>query len=454
MRFILRVLLLILLGVWTSSAQVLVFPITGGSAGAGQATNAIGSANGKGTNASLYGTTTLVGPVIVSSDATFSGGNPIDFTSLTLSEDLLVSGNADFPGAASAGSLDVARYFSVLKFRDYGVTNLPPGTNFIIDLDGPLFARLAVTNTATVSLTNSANLSPGHATSRTRTMTLQIAMPSPGYTVYFQNIGPVRIDWRDGLGPGLGIGMTNYVDITWDGTNLHGFARQEVIAGTGSPVHSNSPTIYQPRFLGGAGVSNSVWVKTNNTTMEGEWRDRPRTGVYRDYVVGAAAFVTNLTDGALLKQEETVANLKNRFYLEFTNTAIQGATFSLPMPGAWDRSADIQIKIYWSSTNALVNRAVRWAVATDHTDDDDPVDQPFGTAVEVTDTISAYNDLMVTTALAPTPGHSAGAANALLDISLQRLPDHADDNTEGVAKVYAVVIRYKESETEPISPTW
>jgi len=174
-----------------------------------------------------------------------------------------------------------------------------------------------------------------------------------------------------------------------------------------------------------------------------------RAGVYRTIAIPAFAFGSNITEGASLKVEETSTNKKTRDYLEFSDATTNGATVSFPMPELWDRG-NIEAKVYWGSTNSAANQTNVWELAVDTADDSDALDGAYGAVTLIKDKVADANDVLISPASgALTFGNSASAAGALLDLRVRRLPVHADDNLGGVSKLYAVVVRYLESSTEP-----
>lgn len=328
---------------------------------------------------------------------------------------------------------------------NWAVTNLGTATNLVLVwTNGKPVGRMQLTNHATVTVTN-----VPAAGSEPSGLTLEVTHVGTGPSnVTIVAASPIQITWRDGIGPNITTNARNFIHLWFNGTNIDGFTLQDLETGAGAIVRSNTPSITGLRMPGSGAGSNYVWVCTNSTTGEGEWRTRPRVGVYRTITIGAAALVTNLTSGALIKQEETVANFINRYYMEFSGTVTNIVTFSLPMPEAWDRGS-VEIKCYWSSTNSAANQTNVWGIATSFVDDDDPIDAAYGTEVVTADPVSAQNDLMISSVLTPTPGTAAGAAGAMIDIRVSRLPGHVNDQMGGVAKLYGIVLRYLETTTEP-----
>ena len=194
-------------------------------------------------------------------------------------------------------------------------------------------------------------------------------------------------------------------------------------------------------------VSHTVLNTASNALVT--YATSNRVGVYRTLAIPSWAFQTNVTEGASLKVEETSTNKKTRDYMEFGDSTTNGITISFPMPELWDRG-NIEAKVYWGSTNAGSNQTNVWELAVDTADDSDALDGAYGSVTVLRDKVVNANDMLITAASGSlTFGNSPGAAGAVLDLRVRRLPAHADDTLGGVAKLYAVVVRYLETATEP-----
>jgi hypothetical protein len=80
--------------------------------------------------------------------------------------------------------------------------------------------------------------------------------------VYWTNasgsiVWPSGIDWR-GTAPAPVAGITNQFTFTSNGTNLFGYASQEITTGTGYGVNSNTPSIFNPTILGSTILTNTL----------------------------------------------------------------------------------------------------------------------------------------------------------------------------------------------------
>lgn len=262
----------------------------------------------------------------------------------------------------------------------------------------------------------------------------------------------------DGSNPILGTSpSTNMYSFYFSNSKFWTESYQNYRTGTGNTnVHNISPSLFDLRIPESNAESNKVWTCTNAVTGEGEWRIRPRTGIWKTLAIPAGALLTNVTDGALFGTEETITNKKRRDYMEFTNaTTVQSVCASIPMPNAWDKG-NVEVKVYWSATNIVSSQSVVWGIAGDTIEHDEPVDQAYGTEVSVISPQTAFNDLIKSPSTGVLSlGHTASGQTAILDLRIRRLINHASDGMEGVAKIYYIVIRYLESSTEPLEgDTW
>ena len=220
-------------------------------------------------------------------------------------------------------------------------------------------------------------------------------------------------------------------------------------------VYNRSPTLFDIRIPNSNAQSNYVWTCTNSTTGEGEWRNNSRSGIYRTLAIPAGAMLTNFTAGAIYGTEESIVNFKRRDFMEFTNTTIQTVCASVPMPETWDKG-NVEVKVYWSASNAIPSKSVVWGISADMVKHDDPVDQSYGTEIKITSSQTAFNDLIKSSSSGNLNlGHSTSTSGAILDLRIRRLVDETADDLPGVAKIYFIVIRYFENLVDPEeTATW
>lgn len=80
--------------------------------------------------------------------------------------------------------------------------------------------------------------------------------------------------------------------------------------------------------------------------------------------------------------------------LSFNQTTQQHAQFAIPFPKRWNRGT-ITARFRWSHTSTTVDFDCVWGIQAVAVGDNEPIDQDFGTTVEVTDTGGVANRLYV-----------------------------------------------------------
>ena len=97
-------------------------------------------------------------------------------------------------------------------------------------------------------------------------------------------------------------------------------------------------------------------------------------------------------------------------FLAFGNTADQYAAFDFATPPNWDAAATITARFRWLPTGGSAGDTAIWGIRMVCIRNDDVLDTAMGSAVTVTDTVTATTDLHIsdfTTAI--TPGGTLGA---------------------------------------------
>jgi hypothetical protein len=107
--------------------------------------------------------------------------------------------------------------------------------------------------------------------------------------------------------------------------------------------------------------------------------------------VPAAAMTTRTTAGAAAGTTETATNRIMLITLDYDASTAEHGQFTIPaMPKSWNEST-ITMRFIWTATNT---GNVVWGVQAVALSDDDVADTAFGTAVTVTDGVTAANDIM------------------------------------------------------------
>ena len=154
--------------------------------------------------------------------------------------------------------------------------------------------------------------------------------------------------------------------------------------------------------------------------------------------LGAIDGWPSTTNGcAAVAQTEYVTNDIDLKSLDFDGAAVEYAQFSYWMPDDWD-GGSITAEFLW--TAATGSGTVIWGIATGSWINDDPIEQAWGAAQEVTDTLLAVDDMHyspVTTAIAI---GGTGAPGGFLQIRVHR--DGVTDAHAADVKLLGVKIHY------------
>lgn len=107
----------------------------------------------------------------------------------------------------------------------------------------------------------------------------------------------------------------------------------------------------------------------------------------------ATGWVPRTTNGAgSLFKREGATNRVNRQLMPFDGAAKEYAQFDWDPPSSWDRGV-IYYRVRWENASGTGN--VVWGLQGVAISNDDPIDAAMGSAVEVTDGVTASGDLMV-----------------------------------------------------------
>ncbi|BBK30319.1 hypothetical protein EDC65_2236 [Stella humosa] len=147
--------------------------------------------------------------------------------------------------------------------------------------------------------------------------------------------------------------------------------------------------------------------------------------------VPARAWKPRTTNGPAEGNTELSTNKRMVVSLDFDASVQEYAEFSAWLPKSWDLSS-MAYRAAW--TTATGSGGVTWSVACRADSDDDALDQAMGTAVLVTDTRIADNDLHIT---AESAALNAGGTPAELDLVtfvISRAVGDGGDTKTGDAK--------------------
>lgn len=140
----------------------------------------------------------------------------------------------------------------------------------------------------------------------------------------------------------------------------------------------------------------------------------------------AAAMTPRTTNGAASGSSETTTNKIMLATLDFDQSTDEFAQFMMPMPKSWNEGTLSAIFIWTASATGNVV----WGIQAVAISNDDPVDAAFGTAVTVTDSVTASGDLMES---AETGAMTVGGSPAELDLVVFQVYRDADNGSDTLA---------------------
>lgn len=129
--------------------------------------------------------------------------------------------------------------------------------------------------------------------------------------------------------------------------------------------------------------SGAAWVSAAAASYSGGVQSTP---------ILAAAMTPRTTTGAVAATTETATNKIMLPTLDFDQSTDEFAQFWFPMPKSWDEST-VTAQFLWTATTT---GDVIWGIQGVAISNDDVLDAAFGTAQTVTDSVTAANDLMIT----------------------------------------------------------
>lgn len=158
----------------------------------------------------------------------------------------------------------------------------------------------------------------------------------------------------------------------------------------------------------------------------------------RTIVIPAGSISPTTTSGcAAAVTVEAGTNDVDYKVLDFDQTTSENAWFLFSMPGSWD-AGTITASFIWTAASG--SGTVTWALKGRAYADDDAIDQAYGTAQSVTDTLIATGDVHITAETSAITIGGTPAAGQLVQFKVTR--DTAD-TLSGDARLVAVRIKYK-----------
>ena len=214
-----------------------------------------------------------------------------------------------------------------------------------------------------------------------------------------------------GLGNGLGFQGGNLAVQAPTTTTLGGVKRNTGAAGQYVTGISTSGDLEYGTPAGG-GASNIIWV-------------------------GAGEWIPRVTAGAGIDGEEFSTNRQNLDYLAFDAGVAEFAQVWLAWPGAF---STFTATFYWTSASG--SGSVVWQARARGYVDDDAIDQAFGTAQSVTDTLLSANDVHQSASTAAVTPAGTVSAGRLVCFGIGRDATNGSDTLAVDARLIGVRLEF------------
>lgn len=176
-------------------------------------------------------------------------------------------------------------------------------------------------------------------------------------------------------------------------------------------------------FLGQGGAPTTPAATTANLYFydgDGFWAidssglEHPIAVFMQDIFIPATDMYPSLTAGcAALTQSESATNKQNIKTLDFDQTTQEHAEFSISMPNSWNNGTLI-FQPFWTAAAGVPAQTVKWALQARSYAYGDLIDQAWGTAIVVTDTLNATGGVQFAASAALTVGGSPSTNELLL----------------------------------------
>jgi len=158
--------------------------------------------------------------------------------------------------------------------------------------------------------------------------------------------------------------------------------------------------------------------------------------------IDAGALVSRTTNGAATATEEYTTNDVMSDHFLFDGSTEEGVQFRFHMPADWDGNT-VTAKFYWDgATGASASDGVTWGIAMQAFQNDDALDNAFGTSVDTDDALIAVGDLHVTAESAAITIAGSPSAGDLIFAEVTRVVGDSNDTMTEDAKLVGVTIHY------------
>lgn len=159
----------------------------------------------------------------------------------------------------------------------------------------------------------------------------------------------------------------------------------------------------------------------------------------RGFYIPAAALYSATTNGAAGGQIETTTNKVNHKTWDFDSSSDEYVHLSIPSPHWWDASA-VTLQFIWTADSG--SGVVVWGCQGVSTSDNDVLDEPYGTAQTVSDTLLATNDDHHTSFTSAITIAGSPVAGDLINLRIYRDADNVSDTLGADARLIGVKVRF------------
>lgn len=178
--------------------------------------------------------------------------------------------------------------------------------------------------------------------------------------------------------------------------------------------------------------SGSAWVGLESTG-----------GATGEIFTAAVAIWPATTSGcAAPAKTEYATNGVDLFTADFDQTSIEYGQFNVWMPGTWD-AGTLTFEVVWTAAGGSASETVEWNLQARAYADDDAIDQAWGTAIEISDTLIAADDVHYAPESTALTVAGSPAAGELVQFRVWR--DAANDTLAADAKLIGIKIHYSKS---------
>lgn len=161
----------------------------------------------------------------------------------------------------------------------------------------------------------------------------------------------------------------------------------------------------------------------------------PKRGMY----IPAASLFGATTNGAASGQIETSTNKVNAKVLDFDQSTEEYACLNIPAPDFWDLGT-VTFQFHWTAASGSGD--VIWGAQGLARSNDDALDTAYGTAQEVTDTLTATNDECISSATSAITLSGTPAKGDQLYFRIYRKAANGSDTLSADARLMGVRIKF------------